>query len=115
MSIECQKGLKVVRKCVRITIQDEVSRVVTWEQMCGIKPLSAIICLMKRGALQLPCASISFPNSQHIAKLTQYFSDILCEYIKHLIPTNLPVNVRGAFKKSCRKVAICMWHGSAES
>ncbi len=25
--------------------------------------------------------------------LTHYFSNILCEYIEHLIPANLPVNV----------------------
>ncbi len=36
---------------------------------------------------------MAYPISQHIAMLTHYFSDILHEYIKHLIPANLPVNV----------------------
>ncbi len=57
----------------------------------SVKPLSVIICLMKWGALQLPC--LSYPISQHIAMLTHYFSDILNEYIIHLIPANLPVKV----------------------
>ncbi len=54
---------------------------------CGVKPLSAIICNEMR------CSSIAYRSSQHIAILTHYSSDILCEYIKHLIPANLSVNV----------------------
>ncbi len=36
--------------------------------------------------------NIAYPTSRHVAALTYYFSDILCDYIKHLIPANLPVN-----------------------
>ncbi len=39
------------------------------------------------------CTSIAYPISQHIAMLTYYFSDILCGYIKHWIPANIPANV----------------------
>ncbi len=31
---------------------------------------------------EIRCTSIAYPISQHIAMLTHYFSDILCEYIK---------------------------------
>ncbi len=37
--------------------------------------------------------NIAYPISQHVAKLTHYLSDVLCDYIKHLIPANLPMNV----------------------
>ncbi len=37
--------------------------------------------------------NIAYPISQHVASFTHYFSDILCDYIKHLILANLPVNV----------------------
>ncbi len=37
--------------------------------------------------------NITYPVSQHAATLTHYFSDIVWDYIKHLISVNLPVNV----------------------
>ncbi len=37
--------------------------------------------------------SIVYPTSHHVTTLTHFFSDILCDYIKHLIPAKPPVNV----------------------
>ncbi len=53
----------------------------------GVKPLCYHLFNEMR------CTSLAYPIYQHTAMLTHYFSDILCEYIKHLIPANLPVNV----------------------
>ncbi len=89
MSIVCRKGPQVVQKCGNDCPRRSVqSGHVVVE--CGVKPLSAVICLMN----EMRCTSTAYNISQHIAMYT-HFSDILGKYIKHSIPANLPRNVIG--------------------
>ncbi len=79
-------ALKRSAGCSKVCRKDHARRSVGSGDMeieCGVEPQSATISLVKWGAF----------FSRHVEILSQYFSDISCEYIKQLIPANLPVNV----------------------
>ncbi len=70
----------------------------------GVKPLCYHLFSEMR------CTSFAYSICKHIAMLTHYFLDILCKYIKHLIPANLPANVMNKWSIS----EFNWWSGSDE-
>ncbi len=87
----CQKAPQVVRKCVRMTVQGGHMVVER-----GVKPLCYHL------HYEMRCTSIAYPIFQYIATLTHYFSEILCEYIKHFVRWMSEAEVLGPMISSAR-------------